>query len=330
MLYSASVASKVSLALAQRVPGLELRVVYFRSPFFLDPEETAVSSPPGRVRLSTKNLKKEFLGIFSRDGGLPFPCGACRRVILSRAARLLRRAKLDFVITGDLLGKGGLWEGELERLDREVGLAGRVVRPLSGRLLPVPEPVRRGWWPGDYLFGLTSGDAGELGSLARRLGVRDGLEAAERCLLTDPVYLGRLRTVSEEGLPTANTLQLLSFRNFIHIPPDLKVVVALDGAERVKLQGLFLPEDMRIYFSSPNSPLILARADWRRYGPEGRLVALAAVLREVETLLDRPLESLGELCYRLEREEETARVAPPFIRTYGGLKTVAAEVYSKA
>ncbi len=330
VLYSGSLASKVALRLAQRVPGLELRVIYFRSPFFSDPEDHGRRMcPPGEgVALSTKTLKREYLRIALGGNGLPFPCGACRWVLLSRAARLLRRARLDFVVTGEVLGKGGLGSEELARLDREVGLTGRVVRPLSGRLLPRTQAEELGHWPGEGLYDLTSEEPDRLEELARKLAVSPGVESWERCTLSNPKYLERLKRILREGLPTVNTLRLLRFKHFFYFPPDLKVVVALDPEEQAELQTLFLPQDVRIYFSIPRSPLVLARADWSGRGETARQAAVLSVAQLALGLAGFPAGEPCELCFRFEWEEETRRLGvTSHVPAEADLLPAQAEVY---
>lgn len=309
VLYSGSLASKVTLRLAQGVPGLELKILYFRSPFFLEPEEVEDRFYPPGGGLGTKTLKREYLGMAASGDDLPFPCGACRWVLLSRAARLLRRGRFDYVITGEIVGRGGLQAPQLAALDRELGLVGRVLRPLSGRLLPSTLAEERGDWPPRLMFDLTSPHRKRLELLARSLGVSPGVEAEERCHLANPVYVARLRLLLARESPTVNTLRLLTFRHFFHLPPDLKVVVALDQREQALLQTLFLPTDMRLYFSLPRSPLVLVRADWSTHPRRRRLEAATSAARIALALAGFSPGALCELCFRFEWEEETRRLA---------------------
>lgn len=310
VLYSGSLASKVALRLAQRVPGLALKVVHFRSPFFLPPEEAEgrMDLPGEGPGYSTKTLKREFLGLGASRDGLPFPCGSCRLVLLSRAARLLKRARFDYVITGEVVDKGGVGLDELLELDFKAGLSGRVVRPLSGRLLPRTMAEQAGDWPAHLLFDIKADEPARLSLLACELGATPGLEARERCALAQPRYAARLQRVLEEGLPTVNTLRLLFFRNFFYFPPDLKVVVALDPKEQSLLQTLFLPSDVRLYFSLPRSPLVLARADWSKRSPSEREEMIVTVAKVALALADLPPGEACELRFRFEWEEETRRL----------------------
>lgn len=310
VLYSGSLASRLALKLAEEIWGLDVGVVYFRSPFFEEHEglQRAFRELARRLPFRTKTLKREYLRLALGEGGLPFPCGACRRVLLLRAARMARRLRAQYIVTGEVVEKGGLGEGELMRLEAQLGLEGYVIRPLSGRLLPPTRAERRGEWPREALFDLRAGDLRGLQALAGELGLGGDLGQARFCSLSDPVYAGRLLAVLREGLPTVNTLRLLGFRHFFFLPPDLKVVVALEPEEQAVLQTLFLPTDVRLYLPMPRSPLVLARAGWAGYTEEERRRAVVQAAGIALAVAGFPGGETCDVCFRFEWEEETKRL----------------------
>jgi len=310
VLYSGSLASEIALKLAEEVRGLELNVVYFRSPFFHECEglEQTFRELARHVSFRTKTLKREYLHIALGGDGLPFPCGACRRVLLSRAVRTARRLRAEYIITGEVVGKGGMDGGELARLDAELGLAGHVIRPVSGRLLPPTQAERQGVWPRGALFDIAADEPRRMRALGEELGLVGGVEAERRCSLSDPVYVGRLLDVLREGLPTVNTLCLLEFKHFFFIPPDLKVVVATDPEEQATLQTLFLPTDVRLYLPIPRSPLVLARADWSKHTEGEREQAVVIAARIALVMAGFAGGATCDVCFRFEWEEETRRL----------------------
>lgn len=309
LLYSGSLASQVVLRLAGQVGALDLKVVYFRSPFFRECEELRLSFQrlAARYAFRTYTLKREYLRIASDGTGLPFPCGACRRVLLSKAARAARRFRAEFIITGEVAGRGGMGPEELAKLDVNLGLTGRVLRPLSARSLPATRVEEMGLWSKDALFDFGP-DAVGLRALGQELGVQGELSVDRRCLLANPTFAHRLRSVLREGLPTVNTLRLLEFRHFYYLPPDLKIVVAIEREEQQALQTLFLPTDVRLYLPVPWSPLVLARADWSRRTFQERQEAVDIAARIALALAGFPDGESCGVCFRFEWEEETRRL----------------------
>jgi len=81
------------------------------------------------------------------------PCLDCRILMFSRARERMEEIGAAFVFTGEVLGQRPMSQHRraMRIIDRESGLDGRVLRPLSARLLPgaLPQtadgPGRRIW-----------------------------------------------------------------------------------------------------------------------------------------------------------------------------------------
>lgn len=329
-LYSGSTESNVALGLVQRAGIRDIHLIYFHSPFFCASEKVRDMAHTLFPLLPFRSytLKREYLRLKVDGDGLPFPCGTCRQVLLRKAARVARRLRAELVITGEVVGKGGLGPAELALLDAQSGLSGRVLRPLSARLLPPTwaeegEHLKRG-----VLGDIAVGEMGRLSRLARDLGVAVGIEG-RRCLLSEPGFAMRLSQLLTEGPTTVNTLCLLQFEHFYHIPPGLKVVVAVGQEECDRLQSLFLPPDVRLYLPIPHSPLTLVRVDWSRLCPAERLRAVTLAARITLTVAGLPPGGAHEVSFRYEWEDETQRIrVPPLTEEdLGGLSPAPVGVY---
>lgn len=68
------------------------------------------------------------------------PCLDCRIFMLRRAAQRARELGIALLATGDVIGQRAIDQSRaaLERIDREGGVDGTVLRPLSAALLPLP------------------------------------------------------------------------------------------------------------------------------------------------------------------------------------------------
>jgi hypothetical protein len=316
-LYSGSPASALAVKLAERAGGLDIRLVYFRSPFFRGEDRIGLSAqrlfPCHPFRSAT--LKRDYLRLSLGGHGLPFPCGSCRRVLLSKAARLARRLRAEVVITGEVVGRGGLGPDGLSALDAAVGLTGRVLRPLSARLLSPTEAELAGWVDRAVFLDVEDGaSTGEerLDRLARELGATTP-RGEQRCLLSDPEFVARLAVYLAEGKATANLIQLLEFRHFYRVAPDAVVVMALTREEQATLQTIFLPTDVRLYLPIPGSPLTLVRADWTQCSPEERRRITADAARITLRVAGVAPGHPWSVRFRCEWEEETHRMSvfPP-------------------
>ncbi len=252
-------------------------------------------------------MKRAFLRL-PQENGVLFPCRACRRILLARAARLFRGRKFDLLITGEVAGKGGLGVAELLALDEELGLGGRVLRPLSAKLLPPTWAEKEGIIDREQLLDLTAegAEAGLL-ALARSLGLSPDHDGRQ-CLLRNPEFAKRCRTFAKDGVFTANFVRLLEFPHLVRLGPGRLLVIASSPDEQVRLQELFLPEDVRLYIPLPGSPLGLLRAPWTRMRPEERVELVHRAAAHLLALGGFPPDRPWTVCFRAEEAEETARI----------------------
>lgn len=282
VLFSGSLASIIATGLVLEEGLSEVRLLHFRSPFFRDYEPVKeLAQSLWDLPFRSQALKREFHELSSFADGTYQPsrtCLNCRRLILRKGLRYMKRIRADFLVTGEILGKRGLGRAELAELDRAAGGEGLVLRPLSARLLPETLPERAGWVKRARLLALEEGEDG-LSEIALSLGLKAaGFPAEERCKLTQPYFGQRLRDLLHEKDFTMNSLELLEFPLYFKEPPDVKIVLGLSDEEKRRLQTFFLPEDLRVYVPIQEGPMALVRANWEEKSEEDieRIIELAA------------------------------------------------------
>ncbi len=313
-LYSGSLASTLAVRLAVRAGVTHLRLVYFRSPFFTGEEEVGLRAQRffGDCRFQSITLKRDFLALRRRGDGLSFPCGMCRWLLLERVGRLARRLHADLVVTGEVVGRGGVGADELATLDSAARLAGRVLRPLSARLLPPTRAEQeRGVNRASFLDLVHDGDLGERMAAAARAAGLDPLTNGRECLLSDEGFVTRFQELGSADDLTENLIQLLRFAHSYRLGPGAQVVVAVRPDEQARLQPLFLPTDVRLYVPVPGSPLALVRASWCERTPEERDGIVAAAAERMAEVAGLPREHAWVARFRCEWEEETRQMRLP-------------------
>jgi len=305
VLYSGSLASTVAVKLLATGRNWKIDLLYLRTPFLNAVELVKARAQrlfPG-FGFNSCGLKREYNVYWHRvvEQGVPFPCGACRSLLLFKAARIMRRKRYDLLVTGEIVGRGGLGAKDLVRLEKMVGLRGRVFRPLSAALLP---PVRRD----DDLRSVPKlalcGDAEEeLRGLARELGIPPPeWDKLGSCPLEDEGFAARVFTLLRRGPVNLNTVWLMQFPHTF-AAEDFVMVVARSPQECRELQSFFLPDDVRLYIQVPHSPLGLVRF---------REELSSAEIRGMLELCARIIAALGgyapreevKVAYRLELSNE--------------------------
>lgn len=314
-LFSGSLASIVAAKLILQEPGIEgVKFLSFRSPFFRDYERTKeLANRLFNCSFRSRGLKLDFIELASIQGKggyeLRSCCFKCRKQLLQRAMRYMKKFGADFVISGEIVGKRGLGVEEILQLDKEAGAYDRVLRPLSAKLLPPTLPERQQWVNRRHLPGLTAEDSAGLIQLAQKLGIEvDGFPAEQRCKLILPGFSQRLEDLLREEHPTLNGLELLEFPLYYKKPPDVKIVLGRNEEEKRRLQNFFLPGDLRLYVPVGNGPIALVRANWESKSEREILEIIELAARITAMHADLGVRRYVPANYRFESSQQTHRI----------------------
>jgi len=165
------------------------------------------------------------------------PCVDCRIFMLNRAKEYMRETGADFVFTGEVLGQRpkSQLKGAMRTIEREVGLRGRLLRPLSARLLPPTDLERDGRIDRNKLYDIHGRGRKRQIALAEKYSLSQFMQPAGGCcFLTDEAYTNKFRDIIEhsngDGLEIEDIFILGVGRHF-RIGEDLKLIVGRDETE---------------------------------------------------------------------------------------------------
>ncbi len=157
------------------------------------------------------------------------PCVDCRIFMMAEARKIMEREGADFVFTGEVLGQRPKSQRRdtLALIEKQSGLSGRLLRPLSAKLLPPTLAEQEGKVDRERLLGISGRGRKDQIELAARLGVTDYPQPAGGCcFLTDEAFGRKFH-------------DLLDHRDVRKIERDEIVLLATGRhfriAERVKL-----------------------------------------------------------------------------------------------
>lgn len=323
-LFSGSPSSIVVTALINNSEAVQIvNLLTFRSPFYEEYERVknlAHTFFPG-ANFRSQSVKKRCHNILQTTDSyesvpLRKACLGCQRVLLSRGKRFMERVEADFLATGYRPENGGVMPEDVLQVERNLGLAGRVFRPLAMREMSDTMPEEEGWVD-DILTTLEESNY-NLSNLSDVLGLRldpveQGYPSRERCKLTEQRYRNRFMNLLQEPGFTNNVLKLLEFDYYHKIPPVTKVVVAVSEQDKRELQNYFLPNDLRLYFPLVDGPMALVRSlhsngTSQRTEEEEEMVRLAARI-SASYGSDADLGTKLVVHYRFENENETSRMS---------------------
>lgn len=159
------------------------------------------------------------------------PCVDCRIFLLRQAKAWMEDHGHQFVFTGEVLGQrpNSQLRPALKVVERESGLEGLLLRPLSAKLLEPTIPEQRGWVDREKLYGFHGRGRRPQMELARKLGITEYAQPAGGCcFMVDENYSRRLRDFLEhEGADalTSERAFLLAVGRHLRLPSNRKLVV---------------------------------------------------------------------------------------------------------
>ena len=267
--------SRLAVALLKRqgidVLGLSFNVGFSQSLFrrlvagegstrdWLDEREREFSASLG-VPVECVDISVEYLDLLVDPphgyGANMNPCIDCRIFMLRRARRRMEEAGASFVFTGEVLGQRPMSQHRqaMETVERESGLGGRLLRPLSARLLPPTIPEQEGLVDREGLLDIRGRSRRRQMELAGELGIGDYPSPAGGCALTDIPYAAKLRDLISGRRPPSITREeavLLSMGRHLRLSPAARLVVGRNKAENEYLERRWAGEWLAVSVSVP-------------------------------------------------------------------------------
>ncbi|MBS7638077.1 hypothetical protein KEJ49_04215 [Candidatus Bathyarchaeota archaeon] len=243
-LFSGGLDSTLAVGIAQRL-GFEVEAVHFTTPFCVC-DKCRVEEMGRRLGLRVHHvfLGEEFLDLLMDPphgyGSQMNICIDCRILMFRRAKELAERIGAEYLVTGEVLDERPFSQraSVMALIEREAGLEGKVLRPLSGRLLWETELERRGLVRREDLYAIQGRRRIPQIKLAEELGLEGYPSPSGGCLLTDPQFAKRLRDyLSHEGRPKLEEAVLLRFGRHFRVGPA-RVVVGRNEEENRVLEAM--------------------------------------------------------------------------------------------
>jgi len=233
--------------------GFRTITLYCSSPFF-----SKVPAEVDRVIDITEEMIEAVKNPRFGYGKNLNPCLDCKIIMYSKARELMVETEADFVATGEVVGQRPFTQTRhsLNKISKEAGLKGMVVRVLCGKLLPPTEPEKRGIIRREELLSLSGRGRKKNMELAKELGIEEFPSPAGGCKLTDPEYSKRARKFIELGLFSIATVPLLSVGR--HFPTQEGVYIVSRNAKEERFLRTFNFTGKAIYHNrSKKAPVVV-------------------------------------------------------------------------
>ncbi|GAK54991.1 tRNA methyl transferase-like protein [Candidatus Vecturithrix granuli] len=185
------------------------------------------------VSITHLDVAQEFLSVFLHPkhgyGSGMNPCIDCKIFIMQKARAYMEAHDAQFVFTGEVIGQRPMSQHRqtLLQTEREAGLSGYLVRPLSAKLLDPTIPEQQGWVDREKFLDISGRGRKAQTELAQKYQLRYP-QPAGGCLLTDPQFSKRLKELLTYIAPEhiqVEDVQLLKLGRHFRFPGGLKVIV---------------------------------------------------------------------------------------------------------
>jgi tRNA U34 2-thiouridine synthase MnmA/TrmU len=192
------------------------------------------------------DISDEYLPIVAHPkfgyGSAINPCIDCRIFMLKKARERMDSVGARFVFTGEVLGQRPMSQhmNQLRQIEKQSGLEGLLLRPLSAKVLPITIPEQEGWVDREKLFGISGRGRKDQFKLAEQFGIPDYPQPGGGCcFLTDKNYAARLRDLYKhkgKDSVTKDDIILLKVGRHFRLSGSIKVIVGRDEHENEFLE----------------------------------------------------------------------------------------------
>lgn len=217
------------------------------------------------------------------------PCVDCKLFFIRKAIEFMRETGADFIATGEVVGQRpkSQMKNMLRHIEKESGVEGRILRPLSARLLKPTIPELEGMVDRERLYGIAGRGRGPQMELVRKYDIREYASPAGGCLFTDGNIARRVRDLLKyHDDYTPLDFYLLSVGRHFRLHERGKLIIGRNEDENAAMER---HGDTHPYFIVPDfkGPVALVRGsiderDWdlvatliTRYGKPDETATMA-------------------------------------------------------
>ncbi len=223
------------------------------------------------IELKTVYFGEEYLRMLKNPkygyGSGMNPCIDCRGMMYNAAKEHMKKTGADFVITGEVLFQRPMSQNNraLHIIEKEAGLEGKVLRPLSAKHLPPTDAEKSGLIKRENLGEIKGRSRKGQLEMAKHFGIADPPNAAGGCLLTDPAFSKRIKDLMDHcnSLPSLNDIELLKVGRHFRLSPEAKLVVGRNKDENEIIKALAAESDIIIESKDYVGPISILRSTKR-------------------------------------------------------------------
>lgn len=195
-LFSGGLDSILAAKLLQE-QGIKVELINFHTPFF-PPKNAKEMAKKLKIKLKEVDVTKEYLKVLRKPkhgyGSEMNPCIDCKIFMLKKAKSYAKKINAKFIFTGEVLGERPMSQikSSMQLIEKESCLEGRLLRPLSAKLLPETEAEKK-WVDRNKLMDISGRGRYKQEGLAKKFGIKEYPQPSGGCLLTHIEYARKIK-----------------------------------------------------------------------------------------------------------------------------------------
>jgi len=246
--------------------GIDVEAINFVSPFCLCGKGGCGAAEAARrfnIPLKTMSVGEDYLRVIRKPkfgyGKNMNPCIDCRIFMLKKAKKYAKETGAAFIFTGEVLDQRPMSQHKktLDLIEEEAGLKGKILRPLSAKLLQETELEKKGLVNRERLLDIEGRSRRKQIELAEKLGIRDYPCPAGGCLLTYREFADKMRDLFEHKKAVSlKDVALLKVGRHFRFGKN-KIIVGRNESENKILLQIKKEEDYYFEAQGCGSPVTL-------------------------------------------------------------------------
>ncbi|MGA2401241.1 MAG: tRNA 4-thiouridine(8) synthase ThiI [Syntrophobacteraceae bacterium] len=245
---------------------LELLAITFATPFF-GPEKGIAAGKKVGIEIRRHDISGAHFEMLKSPrygyGSQMNPCIDCHGLMLREAGKVMEAEGADFLFTGEVLGQRPMSQrrDSLRSVEKLSGLIGRVLRPLSAKLLPPAIVEEQGLVDRNMLLDIQGRSRRRQKELAQKYGLTDYPQPGGGCMLTNEGFSNRLRELlcARPGA-TVEDVEIIKWGRAFMLPGKTICMVGRQQSENCKLESLARAQDILLWPTNYPGPTCLLLA----------------------------------------------------------------------
>lgn len=279
-LLSGGLDSMLAIAMV-KAQGIEIEAVHFQTMFGCCKDDAGQAARKLGVPCTLLKVGDDYLKVVENPkygyGRGANPCVDCRSYMFKLAKNMMEKSGASFLISGEVLDQRPMSQKKTDfiKVEEECGLQGKILRPLSAKILAKTEAEEKGWVDREKFSGIQGRSRKELLLLASQFGIDEPPMPSAGCALTSPDFGKKVKDVFNHH-PDYERWQFEILRIGRHFRLDgaTKIVIARNENQNAYLESICPPEAVLLKCSNFGGPhaVLIGEENERNLELAGKLI----------------------------------------------------------